>query len=340
MVRFLNSPELLAKILELADDAIITVDDQQRILMFNHGAERVFGYTFQEVSGEPLDVLLPVRFVAAHRQHVAGFAESPVNARRMGERREILALRKDGTEFPAEASISKTVGEHGPMFTVILRDITQRVANEERIRTSLREKEALLREIHHRVKNNLQVVSSLLNLQARGVSEDSTRRMFEESRNRILSMSLLHESLYQSSSLSRIDFAEYIQQLASHLFRSYGASADRIRYRPALDKLFLNLDAAVPCGLIINELVSNALKYAFPDNRAGEIRIEFRELPGDKVRLIVADDGIGIGNKMATAKTLGLRLVHTLAEQLDAKVEVISPPGTEIRLTFSLPIER
>jgi PAS domain S-box-containing protein len=333
----LTSPDPLAKILDLADDAIISVDDQQRIILFNQGAEKIFGYSYQEVVGQPLDVLLPASLSAVHRQHIQDFAGSQVTARRMGERGEIRGRRKDSTEFPAEASISKVGIEGMTMFTVILRDVTQRVAAEEKIKASLREKEALLKEIHHRVKNNLQVVTSLLGLQSRAATDEQTRRMFQESQDRIHSMALLHESLYQSNNLSMIDFPDYIRQLASHLFHSYGVHADRIHLRTNLDELYLNLDSAVPCGLIINELVSNSLKYAFPDGREGEVRIELHEHSDSQARLVVADNGIGLRSDIdwVTARSLGLRLVRSLAEQLGAKIEVKSNAGTEVQLTFA-----
>lgn len=332
----MTSSDPLAKILDLADDAIISVDRDQRIVIFNQGAERIFGYASSEVMGKPIDVLLPERLVDIHRHHIQDFRNASITARRMGERREILGRRKNGSEFPAEASISKLELEGRSMFTVILRDVTQRVEVEKRLTASLREKEALLKEIHHRVKNNLQVVSSLLGLQSRAITDVETRRMFEESQNRIYSMALLHETLYQSEDLSRIDFPEYVRQLADHLFKSYGVAGERIRLRTVLEHSSLNLDAAVPCGLIINELVSNSLKYAFPDGREGEIRIDLRGQPGGLAKLVVADDGVGLKNEIdwTTTRSLGLRLVRSLAQQLGAKIEVRPHGGTEISLVF------
>ncbi len=326
----------LAKILDLADDAIISVDRDQRIVLFNQGAEKIFGYPSAEVMGKPLDVLLPERLVKVHRLHIKDFWQASVTARRMGERRELLGRRKDGSEFPAEASISKVEVDGDMMFTVILRDITQRVAAEELIKTALREKEALLKEIHHRVKNNLQVVSSLLGLQSRAVPDPVLRKVFEESQNRIFSMALLHETLYQSENLSLIDFPEYIRQLADHLFRSYGVASGRIQLHTRLDRLSLNMEAAVPCGLIINELVSNSLKYAFPEGRSGEIRIHLEGRPGGMAKLVVADNGVGLKNEVdwANTRSLGFRLVRSLAQQLGAKIEVRPDAGTEIELLF------
>jgi len=332
----LTSADPLAQILDLAEDAIISIDAEQRIVLFNQGAEKIFGYTRDEILGQSLNILLPSRFLEAHRHHIQDFAHSTVAARTMGERREIFGRRKGNIDFPAEASISKARVEDGWLFTVILRDITARKISDESIRASLREKEVLLKEIHHRVKNNLQVVSSLLGLQSRTIEDPATRKMFQESQNRIHSMALIHESLYQSENLSEIDFPKYIDQLAAHLFRSYGADPNRVRISTSIDDLRLPIDIAVPCGLIINELVSNCLKYAFPGGRSGAIGVRMREDENRRIRLEVSDDGVGLpeGVGFNSTKSLGLRLVRTLADQLDATIETGDAKGARIALTF------
>jgi len=331
-----NRSDPLARILNLADDAIISTDKDQRIVLFNHGAERMFGYSALEVRGQPLEILVPPKVAEVHHRHVEEFAASEVISRRMGERSVIHGRRKDGTEFPAEASISKVDVDGQTMFTVIMRDVTRRTEAEELLKASLREKEALLKEIHHRVKNNLQVISSLLALQARALTDETTKNKFHESRDRVHSMALLHESLYQSNNLAWIDFPDYIKQLADHLFRSYGVAAERITLRTDMDRLFLNMDTAVPCGLIINELISNSLKYAFPEGRSGEVHVELRESEDQMAVLTVSDDGIGFdpGFDWVHARSLGLRLVRTLAQQLDGTLEAGNGPGTSFQLKF------
>ena len=332
----LTSSHLLARILDLAGDAILSIDESQRIVLFNQCAQEIFGYSAAEVGGQLLAVLLPC-WPAESQQHRSDDAAGAIAPRRMGKPCEIRGRRKNGTEFPSEVSISQVPVDGRTVFMLILRDITERVVNQEQLRDSLSEKEELLQEIHHQVKTQLQVVSSLLGMQSRGVPDPETRRVFQESQDRIHSMALLHESLYESHSLSKVDFPGYVRQLAAHLFHSYGVPADRIRLRTDLGSQSLRLDAALPCGLIVNELVSNSLKYAFPDGREGEIRIELREHSDGTFRLMVADNGVGLKADLdwINARSLGLKLVRTLAERLGAKIEVDSSAGVEVRLAFT-----
>ncbi|MBP7693199.1 MAG: PAS domain-containing protein, partial [Anaerolineales bacterium] len=215
-------------------------------------------------------------------------------------------------------------------------DITLRRQAEDQLRVSLREKEVMLKEIHHRVKNNLQVVSSLLNLQARAVSDPQALEVLRDSQNRVRSMALVHEKLYRSPDLARIDLAEYTQSLASQLLRTYAAQAGRVTLRVEAAGCWLDVDTAVPCGLIINELVSNALKHAFPGDRAGEIVVALRPAGPGRVELRVADDGVGFPSEVdfqATA-SLGLQLVNSLAAQIDGVITLNQAAGTAFRIEF------
>lgn len=331
------SAEQLLRIVEVAEDAIISVDRKYRIILFNQGAAHVFGYTPEEALGRPLSMLLPDRFREAHDDHVQDFVESPESARRMAERREIFGRRKNGEEFPAEASIAKIDADGELILTVILRDINERKAAERRLQSSLREKEVLLREVHHRVKNNLQVVSSLLSLQERALRDPALRHALSESRNRIQSMALIHEQLYNAGDLSQVNFPEYVRQLTARLLHSYQVDPHQVDLDVDVGDVGLSVDVAVPCGLILNELVSNSLKYAFCDGRSGEIRIEFSSMPDGSVILTAADDGVGLPPEVGfwSTRTLGLRLVRSLVRQLDGEVELSGPPGTEFRIRFS-----
>jgi len=330
----------LARILDLTGAAIISVDRRRSIIFYNHVAEKMFGYSEVEVTGRPLDLLLPARLTRVRWEHIETRDKSRPGAQRH-EQWEILGRRKDGTEFPAEASLSKLAFEGQTLFTYIMQDVTPQTPTEERLRATLREKEVLLEEIHHRVKNNLQVITSLLGLQARSIKDATTRKKFDESRYRIQAMAILHEILYESASLTAINFADYIRRLAEHLVRSYGATG-RIRLQVHLDTLDCHRDVALPCGLIVNELLSNAFKYAFPGSRSGEIRMELRRASKGLIHLMIGDNGVGLpdGFDFKTSRTLGLRLVRTLAGQIDAEVKTSGCNGTIFSITFldGLPI--
>jgi two-component system, sensor histidine kinase PdtaS len=336
MSGLLSDSGLLPRILDLADDAIITTDGNQRILFFNAGAEQTFGYAREEVIGHSVDILIPEGFRHMHSKHVKDFASQTQPSRRMGERREIFGLHKSGRQFPAEASISKAEMEGSVLFMVILRDVTARREAEARIEQSLREKEALLQEIHHRVKNNLQVVSSLLGLQSRQVNDEEIRRAFRESQNRVHSMSLIHERLYQSKDLAEIDCQEYADQLVGHLFRSYGVSLSRVQLSMDLGGERMPMALAVPVGLILNELLSNCLKHAFPQGKGGQITVRLVRSEGARLALTVADNGVGLPKNVNlwNARSLGLRLVRILSEQMGAELKMSSEQGTCTELVF------
>ena len=219
-------------------------------------------------------------------------------------------------------------------------EIVKRVQIEEEIRKTLKEKEMLLKEIHHRVKNNLQVISSLLRLQARNTQDRKTQEMFQESQNRIQSMALIHEKLHRSRDLNKIDFAEYIRDLANdlvHLFRTHsGLVALEV---DAADGVSLGIDAAIPCGLIVNELISNSLKHAFPDGMDGKIRVEIHSRPDREMTMVVGDNGVGFPKDMdfRNTETLGMQLVNSLTAQLGGRIELHVNGGTEFKITFTAP---
>jgi two-component sensor histidine kinase/CheY-like chemotaxis protein len=216
-------------------------------------------------------------------------------------------------------------------------DVTSRNRAKEQIEAALKEKEILLSEIHHRVKNNMQVILSLLRLQAGKIEDKQHADMFVETESRIRSMALVHETLYQSKDFENIDFDAYVKTISTHLLRSYAVIPDKIKLERDIGNISLKLDHAIPCGLLINELISNALKYAFPEDGIGKIKIIFRSINDHEVELTVSDDGIGIPKEIdiKTVDSMGLQLVNVLAEgQLEGEVELDRDGGTAFRIRF------
>lgn len=214
-------------------------------------------------------------------------------------------------------------------------DNTERREIDRKIRDSLKEKEVLLQEVHHRVKNNLQVISSILNLQSSYVTDQGTLEILQESQNRIKSMSFIHETLYRTTDFSSINFSEYIKSLSYNLIQSYRLTNCEIEFIPNIDVVEMSIDQAIPCGLIVNELVSNALKYAYKDRSNGKLWIDLNE-KDKQITLKISDDGVGLPENFKFEKndSLGVQLVYSLTEQLDGTIEVTSDKGTSFLITF------
>ena len=213
--------------------------------------------------------------------------------------------------------------------------IQQSIA-EEKVKSSLAEKDVLLREVHHRVKNNMQIVSSLLNLQTRYVEREETVNVLKESQGRVKTMAMIHEKLYQSQNLSHINIKSYIENLVTDIFYSYGVKKGTIKPIVNIEDVEMSLETAIPCGLIINELVTNSIKYAFPDDREGVVKVTLTN-NGSKYLLTVVDDGIGLPYNVGinNTNTLGLQLVNSLRNQLEGELDVYTDHGTAFNISFN-----
>ncbi|MBU7048212.1 MAG: PAS domain S-box protein [Theionarchaea archaeon] len=305
-----------------------------RLVFMNTALSEMLGYTTEELlsltSQETVNLVHPEdqSFLLEHYQHVLeGNPSLP--------RYELRLIRKDGTICWLEIHANRIEYRGEPSIQAAFMDITDRKKAEEQIKASLKEKEILLREIHHRVKNNLQVVSSLLNLQSEHIKDSLYTEMLKESQNRIRTMALIHEKLYQSENLANIDISEYITSVVNGLIRSYNVD-ERITLSINVENIPLSVDAAIPCGLIINELVSNCLKHAFPHKRKGVVTITLCQTQGLN-ELVVKDDGAGIPDTidLKNMETLGLDLVTTLAEkQLNGTITLEKTGGTTFTIRF------
>lgn len=252
--------------------------------------------------------------------------------------REQTYIRKDGALLSANVTVSlvRDTNDSPNYFVAVFEDITERKEYERQLEESIKEKEVLLKEVHHRVKNNMQVISSILNLQSSYIDDETALAILRESQDRIKSMSFVHESLYQSKTLSEVNFSEYVQNIARNLFQSYGRPEGGISLQFELEEVFLNLDTSIPCGLIINEVVSNSLKYAFEGIEEGIIKIGFSKLSDGRLKLIVSDNGIGLPSNfdIDSAESLGLQLVSTLVTQVSGELEIDTTNGTQFNIVF------
>lgn len=328
-----STKEKLESFINNTSDAIIITNLEKKILQVNIGFEKIYGWTAGEAVGIELPTI-PLNIMSETEKLL-----EQVKSGKVITAYETIRQRKDGSVFNVSVTISPIKDAEGKVvaFAGISRDITERKRSEEQIRSSLLEKETLLREIHHRVKNNMQVISSLLRLQSKYIKDKDDIEIFKDSQNRISSMALVHEKLYQSGDFTKIDFNVYSKDLVKSIFLFYGAISSRIVPTIKVENVSLGIDSAIPCGLIINELVTNSLKHAFPDGRKGDIKISMERTGENEFELVVSDNGTGIaqGIDFDNSNSLGLHLVKILAQnQLNGEIILNRDHGTEIKINF------
>jgi len=320
---------------ELADalpQIVFETDTAGKLTYANRKAFDLFSYTQKDFDKglSALQMVVPEERYRAERN-----IRSILSGAETADSKEYTAQKKNGSTFRIEIHSSLIVDDNKPVgLRGIIVDITERKRAEEAIKASLKEKELLLRELHHRVKNNLQIMSSLINFQLGYLRDKMGVEVLKELQNRLKSMSLIHEKLYKSKDLVHIDFNEYIWDLIKALYRTYGVNRARIRLEMAVKDVSLTINVAVPCALIINELVSNSLKHAFPKGK-GKITIALSPAGKDEIELAVSDNGVGVSKDFDFRKTksLGLQLVTILAEeQLHGKMELDRTEGTAFKM--------
>ena len=327
------------KYLDIAGVILVAINRDGNVILINKKGCDILGYDEREIVGmnwfdnfipERLrDIIKPVsEKLLAGKIEPAEYFENPVLTRK-GEERLIAwhntILRDEKGTIVGHLSSGE--------------DITERKRAEGQMKASLKEKEVLLQEVHHRVKNNMQIISSILSLQSGVIKNKRALELFKSSQNRIKSMALIHEKLYKSKDFTRIDFSNYVQSLSNDLFRVYGINQDIVKLNIDIKDVLLNINTAIPCGLIINELVSNSLKYAFPDGRKGKIKIAMSPLNKNEMELTVNDNGIGIPEEVDIrgTKSLGLHLITILAEdQLQGKIKLARTKGTKFHMILRM----
>ena len=329
--------DYLGQAFERMPVAMVVVDQQGRITRSNRLADTTFGYASGELLGQPVEELVPERYRRHHPAYRQGF-QSEATARPMGAGRDLSGLRKDGSEFPVEIGINPVETGEGPMVLSVILDLSERKQSEQRIQAALQEKELLLEEVHHRVKNNLQVIHSLLDLQMLKLSDPELLTMLRDSQNRIRSMSMIHQTLYQSHDFARVDFQRFLDELLPTLMDSYGTMTGHVAMDVDAHQVRLPINQAIPCGLIVNELVSNALKHGFPAQRRGHIRVDLRHEEPGRVELSIGNDGVDIPvtQDLQRSGSLGLQLVGLLARQLNGHLDIRRESPVCFTLRFPL----
>jgi PAS domain S-box-containing protein len=327
-----DTNQFLASIVEHSKDAIYTRTIEGEITSWNNAAEKMYGYSVSEIIGKHITILYPDTLREEYQR-----VNSLLLADKWLEQFRTKHITKDERLIDISASFSLlSKDETGTgNLVVIARDITDQVAHEEQITKSLQEKELLLKEIHHRVKNNLQIISSLLNLQKTKSTDQEVHNLFNASQNRIRAMALVHERLYLSGDSARINLKDYITELSRHIYLSYPLQEKRVVYKQDVEDKIIEIDMAIDMGLIFNELMTNALKHAFNSKDNGEISVSITT-EDKKVKLFFSDNGTGLPEDFINRKdSLGLTIITSLVEQNKGTLNINNNNGTEYIITLS-----
>ncbi|MFH1615943.1 MAG: histidine kinase dimerization/phosphoacceptor domain -containing protein [Planctomycetota bacterium] len=334
-----ESEEWLSTTLKSIGDGVIATDEKGCIKFMNSVAQSLTGCNEADVAGKPLnDIFNAIN--EKTKKRIENPAEKVIKGDVVVElSNHTILLSKDQREITINYSAAPIRDNSNNIIGVvlILRDVSDRKKAEEKLKASLKEKEILLRELHHRVKNNMQVISSLLRLQSGTLDNDKAIAIFKECQNRVRSMALIHEKFYRSKDLTNIDFNVYVKELTQNLIQSYGISPGKITVDINVKDVSLGINTAVPCGLLINELISNSLKHAFPKKTKGQIKVSLQPVEKNQIELVISDNGVGIPDKLDFRKTesLGLQLINTLVkDQLDGAIELDKSAGTKFKITF------
>lgn len=335
-------------ILGCAGVAIITANRAGIITSANQTAELWLGFQSFEMVGKMnmLALLDPeeVRSRLAEARDMGGQADVRAlfqNAwRGQIDERQWTYIGKSGQRLPVQINVTAMVGagDEADGYLTVAHDITERLQHDRAMALALEEKDTLLKEVYHRVKNNLQVVSSLFNLQLRKLQEGPVRDALREGASRVQAMALVHEKLYQSSNLAQIDLGDYVRDLCVHLQESMGATQRGISVAVEAEAVYCGLETAVPLGLLLNELVTNSIKHAFPSG-AGHIAVDIRHLDQSQCIMTISDNGVGISPEVvaqARPASLGLKLIRILASQIDAALEMRTEQGVRVEMVFPI----
>ena len=325
---------------DVKEYAIFLLDPAGNVATWNAGAERVMGYHTDEILGRPQSVF----YLPSDAARAAAVLDSAVRAGRYEE--EGWRVRKDGTRFWASIAITPAFDRERAVesFAVVTRDYTDRRRHEDELRLqqavlvqSRKDREALTQEVDHRVKNNLQVIASLINMQLRKLAPGDARDALLQTRTRVLAIAFAQQQLHRAKDYTQLRFADYLRDLIEHVRHAIGGALERVAVELAIDDVPLGIDRAMPCALVINELILHAVEQGFAGDRRGTIRVELTTLDGGLIRLALRHDGAGLPPDfdIQRAESMGLQLVCTLAEQLDAALAVTRHAGTAFELTFA-----